>query len=228
MEAPDGFARAVGLAPMEEKYLEEAGRNLGKDFHIMLAYFKPYPCCRWLHAPVHALLGLMKEHDIGREDIDSIDIGGPEFAMMYDTRSGYESKVTCQYSIPYSVGAAAWYGKLGVNEYEEPARTNEELRGFIGRISMRVDAELQAKFPEVFGVVLTLKLKDGRTFSVQQGTPWGPDSPPSQDELIGKFMGLTEGVLTPDEQAEWVRLYRSGFESEGAFERVLELTGRKV
>ena len=228
MEAPDGFSRAVGLAPMEEKYLEEAGRNLGKDFHIMLAYFKPYPCCRWLHAPVHALLGLIKEHDIGREDIDSIDIGGPEFAMMYDTRSGYESKVTCQYSIPYSVGAAAWYGKLGVNEYEEPARTNEELREFIGRISMRVDAELQAKFPEVFGVVLTLKLKDGRTFSVQQGTPWGPDSPPTQDELISKFMGLTEGVLTPDEQAEWVRLYRAGFESEGALERVLELTGRKV
>lgn len=228
MEAPDGFARAVGLAPMEEKYLEEAQRDLGKSFHIMLAYFKPYPCCRWLHAPVHALLGLMREHGVGRDDIQSVDIGGPEFAMMYDTRTGYESKVTCQYSIPYSVGAAAYYGKLGIEEFEESARMDAGLREFIGRISMRVDDELQAKFPEVFGVVLTLTLKDGRTFRVQQGTPWGPDKPATKDELVAKFKSLTDGVLSIEEQAEWERLYRSGFESGGAFERVLELTGRKV
>ena len=102
------------------------------------------------------------------------------------------------------------------------------LREFIGRISMRVDDELQAKFPEVFGVVLTLTLKDGRTFRVQQGTPWGPDKPATKDELAAKFKSLTDGVLSIEEQSEWERLYRSGFESGGAFERILELTGSKV
>lgn len=228
MEAPDGFANAVGLAPMTEEYLAEAGRDLGKEFKTMEVYFKPYPCCRWLHAPVYALLGLMKQHGLHREDIRSIDIGGPEFAMMYNTRTGYESKVTCQYSIPYSVGAAAWFGRLGLEEFEAPARSDKGLMDFISHIHMRVDKELQAKFPQVFGVNLTLELMDGRRFQVQQGTPWGPGAPATQKELIEKFRMLTHNVMRPEDQEEWVALYQQGFQQTGSFERVLALTGRAV
>lgn len=225
MEAPDGFANAVGLAPMTQEYLDEAGKDLGKDFRFMQVYFKPYPCCRWLHAPVYAILALMKKYELTREDIQAIRVGGPEFAMMYNTKTGYESKVTCQYSIPYSVGAAAYYGKLGLEEFEENIRTGEELKAFIGRISMYVDDELQAKFPEVFGVRLTLELRDGRSFTVLQGTPWGPDAPATEEELLEKFRSLTKDVFTPEQQSRWERLYKEGFETPGAFEEVLELTG---
>ena len=228
MEAPDGFANAVGLAPMTDEYLVEAGRDLGSDFRFMQVYFKPYPCCRWLHAPVYAILKLMRENAVTRDMIQSIDIGGPEFAMMYDTRTGYDSKVTCQYSIPYSVGAAAYFGRLGLDEFEETARTDAGLAAFIDRIQMHVDDELQEKFPAVFGVRLKLKLKDGREFNVLQGTPWGPDAPATQDELLEKFRMLTEGVFTPEQQDEWERLYRAGFETDGAFERLLKLTGALV
>lgn len=225
MEAPDGFANAVGLAPMTEAYLNEAGSGLGEDYRFMQVYFKPYPCCRWLHAPVYAILRLMREHGITRDMIEKIEIGGPEFAMMYDTRSGYESKVTCQYSIPYSVGAAAFFGKLGLEEFEDSARSSPELRDFIDRIHMHIDEELQEKFPAVFGVRLRLVLTDDREFTLLQGTPWGPDAPASQDELLEKFRMLTDGVLTPGQQDAWERLYRDGFESEGAFDKLLQLTG---
>ena len=224
MEAPDGFANAVGLAPMTDEYLQEAAAGLGTDFKIMLTYFKPYPCCRWLHAPVYAALKLMKEHGISRDDIAAIAIGGPEFAMMYDTRSGYDSKITCQYSIPYCVGAAVYYGRLGLEEFEKSIRLNSGLNTYIERIKMYVDDELQAKFPAFFGVRLTLTLTDGRTFSLLQGTPWGPDSPATQDELIGKFRMLTSGVFSNEQQNLWVELYRRGFESEGAFEQIIMLT----
>ena len=145
--------------------------------------------------------------------------------MMYDTRTGYDSKVTCQYSIPYSVGAAAYFGRLGLDEFEESARTDAGLAAFIDRVRMHVDDELQEKFPAVFGVRLKLTLNDGREFTVMQGTPWGPDAPATQDELLEKFRMLTDGVLTHAQQDEWERLYRAGFESDGAFERLLELTG---
>lgn len=225
MEAPDGFANAVGLAPMTSEYLEEAGRDLGQDFRFMQVYFKPYPCCRWLHAPVYAILNLMKKYGLTRQDIQAIKIGGPEFAMMYDTRTGYDSKVTCQYSIPYCVGAAAYYGRLGLDEFEENVRSDPALGKFIACITMYVDEELQANFPKMFGVRLTLQLKDGRSFCVLQGTPWGPDAPPTQDELLEKFRSLTRGVLSPEQQNQWESLYRGGFEKEGAFEQVLALTG---
>lgn len=228
MEASDGFARAVGLAPMTEEYLDQAVADLGKEYLFMQVYFKPYPCCRWLHAPVHAALELMQEHHITKDQIASIDIGGPEFAMMYNTHEGFESKVTCQYSIPYSVGAAVYHGQLGLVEYEAPARSNPELDGFIQRINMYVDEELQANFPKFFGVKVKLNLTDGRVLTAQQGTPWGPDSPPSKEELVAKFKMITASVLTPEQQQAWETLYRQGFHTPGAFEQVLAMTEQKI
>lgn len=228
MEATDGFARAVGLAPMTAEYLDEAEADLGEAYRFMQVYFKPYPCCRWLHAPVHAVLKLMHDNNLSCKDIRQISIGGPEFAMMYNTRTGFESKVTCQYSIPFSVGAAVYYGKLGLQEYEEPCRTDENLIHFINRVDMYVDKELQAKFPEVFGVKIKLTLQDGRELSAMQGTPWGPESPPSKEELIAKFKMLTDGILSEEAQMQWKALYLGGFESESAFDELLRLTGTKI
>lgn len=226
MENPDGFSRAIGLSPMTEELAKAALANLGEVYMIMQTYFKPYPCCRWLHAPVYAALKLIKDNKISADDVENIDIGGPEFAMMYNTRTGYDSKVTCQYSIPFSVGAAIYYGRLGVREYESERRLDKGLGKFIERINMHIDSDLQDQFPKVFGVALKMKLYDGRTFSVRQGTPWGPNAPATKEELIEKFRMLTSGVLEKEEIDCWEVLYRNGFEKKGAFEKVLELTGR--
>ena len=223
MEAPDGFARAFGLPPVTEEQLVGARDGLGKAYSIMKVYFKPYPCCRWLHAPVHAVEGLMKKHKLRHEDIRQIDIGVPEFAMMYNTRTGFDSKVTCQYSIPYSVGAAIYCGQLGLEQYEPEIRGDRQLHAYIDRIQMHVDAELQDQFPAAFSVRVRLTLRDGTAVSAQEGTPWGPDSPPSQTELIRKFKSLTENILSPQEQTTWVRLYQSGFERESVWPEALRL-----
>lgn len=225
MEAPDGFSNALGLGTMEGQYIQEAERGLGTDYRFMQVYFKPYPCCRWLHAPVHAVLRLMRENNLTGDDIQHIDIGGPEFAMMYNTRDGYDSKITCQYSIPFSVGAAALYGRLSLEEFDQPKRTSLALRRFVERVDMHVDEQLQNSFPAVFGVNVAMELADGRVLRTTQGTPWGPDAPPSRQELIEKFTMLTDGVLSPDARREWIELYQNGFQSEGAFERILALTG---
>ncbi len=223
MEAPDGFARALGLPPITDEQLAGARECLGETYHFMQVYFKPYPCCRWLHAPVHAVEGLMRQHHLQPGDIARIEIGVPEFAMMYDTRTGYDSKVTCQYSIPYSVGAAAYFGQLGLEQYEAEARNDRQLHAYIERIHMHVDEELQAQFPAAFSVRVRLTLQNGTEVSAQEGTPWGPDSPPSQAELIRKFTGLTGGILPEQDQAAWVGLYQRGFEQETAWPEVLRL-----
>lgn len=228
MEAPDGFANAVGLAPMTDDQLFSAVEGLGTSYRFMEVYFKPYPCCRWLHAPIHSVLGLMKKNNLTKDDIVSIDIGAPEFAMMYNTHTGFDSKVACQYSIPYSVGAAAYFGKLDIDEFEESVRTDINLNTYIGRISMHIDDELQARFPEYFGVRLEITLKDGRVLTSQEGTPWGPDSPPDKEELVEKFVSLTNGVLSLKDQKEWIELYHEGFEHPDSFMQIYELLKKKI
>lgn len=223
LESRDGFGTAVGLAPVDEEAAAHAVEKLGEEYRFMEVYFKPYPCCRWLHAPIHGALGLMKEFGIQAEEIEEVRIGGPEFAMMYDTHDGYESKVTCQYSIPYTVGAALLYGKVTTEEFEEEIRLGAPMREISDRITMYIDGELQRNFPGKFSVKMEVRMKDGKCYRCSETTPWGPDCPPTREELIGKFRVLTEKVLPEEKAEQWIALYLDGVESEGGFERVMGL-----
>ena len=217
MEHPDGFGRAVGLGPADPKVVGKALEGLGEQFHIMETYFKPYPCCRWLHAPVMGILELMREQRLRREDIERVIIGSPEFALMYDTREGFHTSVKCQYSIPYSVGAAAWFGRLTPEEYGDEARENEEFLRFIGRIDMVYDEELQKKFPGEFAVKMQVFTRDGQTYARRQSMPWGPENPPSAEELEDKFSMLTKDILTEEEICQWIEIHQRGIDKEGMF-----------
>lgn len=219
MEHPYGFGNTFGLGKVTPETARKALSDLGRKYLFMQTYFKPYPCCRWLHAPVHGVLALMQAHMFTRQDIERISVAGPEFIMMYNTKDGFDSKVTCQYSIPYSVGAAVFRGQLGIEEYEHPVRMDSELNDFIQRIHVSVDDTLQAAFPGSFAVALSIVLKDGRVIERLEGMPWGMDAPPSQDELIEKFTTLTSAALSQQEQEAWVRLYRTGFDVPGSFEK---------
>lgn len=223
LENPDGLAGAMGFPPLTEDMLQGAVEGLGKKWRFMEVYFKPYPCCRWLHAPVHALLELMEEHQLRARDVVKIQVGGPEFLKMYDTKQVLKSKVACQYSIPFAVGSALYYGKLGVKEFSEDARKNLDIQSFIDRISVYTDPELQRKFPASFSVKLEVFLTNGRLVTAEAGTPWGPDAPPTKEELINKFRMLTDGILTEQERKEWKALYLQGFDTSGNFEEMLRL-----
>jgi len=227
MEHPDGFGNVFGLGKADGACRETALGGLGKEYRFMQVYFKPYPCCRWLHAPVHAVLGILRENGLSRDDVERISIGGPEFISMYDTRMGYESKVTCQYSIPYSVGAAAYFGRLGLEEYEAPARNDMGLRRFIERIEMSVDDEMQRNFPASFHAKVELTCKDGRSFSTVAGMPWNDVEPPTKQELIDKFTFITRDVLPAGDRAAWAELYTAGMEAPGALERAADLFSQK-
>jgi 2-methylcitrate dehydratase PrpD len=217
LENRDGFGNVFGLGPADEAARQTALEGLGHEYRFMEVYFKPYPCCRWLHAPIHAALRIIGEHGLSREDVAGIRVSGPEFILMYDKRTGFESKVTCQYSIPYSVGAAVYFGRLGPGEYESDVRNDPGLRVFIERIEVGVDEELQGIPAVSFRTKVDLTCKDGRRFSTLGGLPWSRENPPAKQELVEKFVAITKDVLSQEEQEIWADLYRKGMESPDAW-----------
>ena len=48
--------------------------GLGQSWAIEQTYFKPYSCCRWIHAALDALGGLAEEHRLAARDIESIEV----------------------------------------------------------------------------------------------------------------------------------------------------------
>ena len=71
IEGRAGFLHAY--APNANPELADA--DLGERWETLRIAIKPYPSCRYSHAPVDALIALRDEHAIDWRDVESVEIG---------------------------------------------------------------------------------------------------------------------------------------------------------
>ena len=220
-ESENGLGKIFAGKNLDETVMLESIASLGSHYHLMDSYCKPYPCCRWLHAPIRLMESILSENKA--HQIDQIAVYGPLFLQLYAASDGFSQKVKAQYSIPYSIAALICNGQLGIHEYDEAIRNNADVKKMAKRIRIIPDTELDTLFPSQFIVRVAVNFSDGTVVTKEGGLPWGPDSPATQDELIDKFSRLVEGTISSEERDRWISMYRSGLETEGAFSEMLSL-----
>ncbi|MEW1808695.1 MmgE/PrpD family protein [Pseudarthrobacter sp. NPDC080039] len=191
---------------------------------------KPYPHCRILHAPLHALIELVTENDIKPEEIDAIRAWGEAWVMQgvwLDNRveSAYEAQMSMANGL--SVGAhriapgAAW---------QDPALYRGES---VLKLMEKVDyqphpdyVEEIKKNPSARPSRIEIDAR-GATFVAERMFPKGVASPDpttfmTNDELVEKFHVNAEGVI-PRSAADQVVEAVLGLELEDDFSRVMHL-----
>lgn len=225
-ESRDGLGVVFSGSPLSEEQREKALMGLGSDYMIMQSYFKPYPCCRWLHAPLHLLQKIIKAHP--DKKILNVTVYGPKFLRLYDTKEDFSKKVKAQYSIPFTMAAMMINGTCSINEFKEPFRTSKLVLEIADHVRVLEDDTLEAQFPQHFQVRVVVNFENGFNVEDEGSLPWGPDAPPSKMELISKFRTLTCNVLEPQNVLAWERLYHSGIEKENNWQNALELLSYNV
>jgi 2-methylcitrate dehydratase PrpD len=225
LEDPCGFAAALGLPPPGAADCNAMLDGLGRRFSIMETYFKPYPCNRWFHAPVAALLALREQYGFSPGSVREITVYGPSFLAMYNTHEGFDAKTACQYSLPYTLGAALIAGKLTLEEYGVSMRSRKDLGELVSRIQVRPGAD---KAPSPYSVEVEAVLQNGQKCTACRTQPWSPESPPSRDELIEKFRYLTASVLPDSAVEKWISCYKSGFYNDDVYKTLTDLLKERV
>lgn len=117
------------------------------QYHVTRGYLKPYPCCRWAHPGIEAILTLRAQHDIDLSSIESIRVATFEEATRLHTRVP-ETPEEAQYSYPYPVAAALARGRFTQAEHRKSARTDAGILALTDRVEFEVDDELDERFPE--------------------------------------------------------------------------------
>ena len=79
---------------------------LGERPHIARTYFKLYACCRHIHAPIDALLGLITKHRLVASEITAVEVEAYGGALRISNRTRPANLVDVRYSVPY---ASAWW-----------------------------------------------------------------------------------------------------------------------
>lgn len=169
--------------------------DLGDRWAMLQQYFKPYPVCRWAHAPVEAVLTLRRAHDLAPEQVERIEIETFHESVrlaMNDPRLSDEA----QYSTSFPAALAMVHGEIRPEHLADDALDDPEVRRLSQSMVLRESDFANAEFPLRRFARVTLVLRDGTELQSDWSTPrWDHTAPPSAAELRAKYHDLADPVL---------------------------------
>ena len=220
IEGEDGFLNAYSDDPKPELATE----GLGEEYELYRTGIKPYPCCRYMHAPLDGVFGILEEASIAPEDIESatVEIADPGIELVgrpAERKENPQSFVDAQFSMPFGVALAAVAGEATVDSFIEWSDGYTEEFGRIMRTTdVRSSAAVNEAYPEMWCADVTIETA-GKTFETHVEYANGePENRMSWDDVTEKYGDLTVDLpsAAADEFLERVRSLED--------ERVEELT----
>ncbi len=165
--------------------------GLGERWATEETSFKYHACCRHTHPAADALHQVMITHDLRPADIarvvthvhqGAIDVLGP----VVKPTTVHQSK----FSMGTTLGLVARFGHAGLSEFDEYFNDAQtvDLRD---RVSMVLDSEVDAAYPQRWIGKVTVTTTDGRALLGRVDEPKGdPGNTLNRDEITAKAIRL--------------------------------------
>ncbi|KSV63388.1 hypothetical protein N183_35650 [Sinorhizobium sp. Sb3] len=181
-------------------YRFPADLRLGTALHICNTYLKVYACCRHVHAPLEALLNVVRDNAIDANAIDAIDVETYSGALRISNKVEPANLVDIQYSIPYCLGLAALVGSESLLPLTSDALGRPLVSALAKRVTLRRNDEFDASFPAKTLARVTVTSR-GQRFVSGVTVPKGDAADPlSWKDVQAKFRAVTRLVANEAEQ----------------------------
>ena len=200
-----GFLRAY--APKADA--AQVVAELGQRWETMKIAVKPFPSCRYSHAPLDGILALARQHKIRAEEVEEVAVGvsEPGWKIIGDpepAKQSPKSVVDGQFSMAFCAAVALRTGNLGWDDYARHLGDAATL-ALCKKVSTRVDPRAQADFPAEMSASVRLKTARG-AFETYVRVPKGePANFLSAVELRAKFDALAAPYLSVPRRDELAR-----------------------
>ena len=197
LEGRDGFLHGYS----RESKPELVTQNLGRDFEILHTAVKPHACCRYMQAPIDALLALALEHDIPAAQVERVEIAVLEagWSLVCEPRARKNSPVNtvdAQFSMPYGAAVALLHRQAGLDQFAAGNFQSPELNVLMEKVVLRKDPRIEENFPKEWSAIVSVLLAGGKRYEKHVRFPNGdPENPLSWDELAAKFTSLAVRAL---------------------------------
>ncbi|WP_341917501.1 MmgE/PrpD family protein [Polaromonas sp. YR568] len=196
LEGPQGMA--AGMSSDADPAKLTAG--LGSRWATAETSFKYHASCRHTHPAADALLQVMQAHQLAPTDIASvvthvhqgaIDVLGP----VVNPATVHQSK----FSMGTVLALVARFGHAGLVEFDQHFR-EDATTVLRDRVTMQLDAEVDAAYPQRWIGKVTVTTTDGRVLQGRVDEPKGdPGNTLSREEITAKALRLAafSGGATP-------------------------------
>jgi 2-methylcitrate dehydratase PrpD len=223
IDGPHGFLHAYAPEPD----YAAAAADLGSRWETLAIAVKPFPSCRYSHAPMNAVAELVAANDIAEDEIQAIRIGLPKTGMRlvadpHEVKIRPSSIVEGQFSMPFLSAVTARSGTLRWDDYRAHL-TDEKTRALTQKVRCAVDERCEAAFPANMAGVAVIETARG-TFESFVEVPKGePGNWPTDAEHRAKFDGLVGPYLDPQRREALASALLSLHE-EASIPHVLDMT----
>ena len=171
----------------------------GGEFMIDRTYIKYWPAEYHSQSAIDAMLqlrGQVAGRPVKRIHIDSfeaaVSIIGSEPEKWHPT-----SRETADHSMGYCTAAALVDGDVTLHSFDESRLCDRKILDLLDVTTISEDPELNPGYPDGIPNRITVTLADGTTLTKQVDYPRGhAKNPMTDDEVVGKFLKLADGVVS--------------------------------
>ncbi|MEY2825380.1 MAG: hypothetical protein RLZ64_1918 [Pseudomonadota bacterium] len=195
-------AKGMGVGLSQDADPARLTDRLGERWATIETSFKFHASCRHTHPAADAFLSLIQQHQLNADQIAAVTTRVHQGAIdvlgqVDEPKSVHQAK----FSMGTVLGLLAVYGKAGVYEFNECFR-EDQVQAFRRRVSMVLDPEVDALYPQRWVGKVTITTTDGRELNARVDEPKGdPGNTLSRAEIEQKAVMLAElaGAATADE-----------------------------
>lgn len=194
LEGKRGLYAATSTDPRPEAVT--AGLEPGmQSYKIAESVIKPYPSCRHTHAPVDVALALKQATGLSAERIGRVEIDTYQATLDLTDNPNPTHEYAAKFSLQYCVAAALRWGRLTLGDFGPESLADPAVRALIARTEVRVDPEIQGRYPGEWGCRITVTSDSGERYTQSTRFPKGdPENPLTLEELRGKFRSMVAGT----------------------------------
>lgn len=173
--------------PIHEEAIDEIGRSWSLQSDGIR--IKPYPCGGLTHQVIDAVLEFRAKHNLTADMIEAVDVDVVKHTFERIAFRVPQTGIQGKFCMPYLVARAVIDGRVGLEVFTDAAVRDANILKFAERVQMRLDPNLKKADAAGRPCRVTIRLKDGRTFSREaQHARGGPELPLTEAELQAKFL----------------------------------------
>ncbi len=184
--------------------------GLGGGYRIAENYFKFHSCCLYNHPALDTVLSLSRQHSIDASQVQWVEVTTIPFASEFMAYDDPENQLSAKFSIPHAVAAALIRGRTDVTSFYPEQVEEKAIRQLASRVKVDTDPEMAMRRHDYPSARVAIGLRDGQRLEDETIIVRGDRANPvTRQELVDKFLFLSEGIVGEKAAGEVVRTAHS-------------------
>lgn len=204
---------------------EKLTAGLGGVWEVSNVGFKPYAAVTSIHTALDALLQIIRDNGLSADDIAAVDVAVSEATYVHCAWEYKAQGLTAaQMNLYFGLAMIAIDGNAFVEQYREDRLQDPAVLGFIGRITARIDPEIEAMGAAFrHAARISVRTHDGRSLDAEILNRRGSaENPLSAEDVERKFRDVVRSCL-PTAQIEDLIGLVQGLESQSTVDDLIRI-----